>query len=1318
MSKVPPELLAHREWLGQIGQVGLVVSANVLVKHGVFIDRQRALEAQAKLRELIPEDDEQARVFGVERIFREVLGWPAELLAGGAGGPSLPESLTVALPAYEDYLKPTYAVPAPPVAVVGGDLQVPANPWLLLIDVVKPGVDLDKAAPPDAEGWRASPQARFERLLRETGVGIGILINGVSLRLVYAPKGESSGYLTFTFRYLLETQGRPMAGALCALLDEERVSALGLESQRLPALLRESRKSQNDVSTDLAGQVLEALWELVRGFQQANDSTQGHLLGEALREDSRDVYGGMLTTLMRLVFILYAEDRSLMPAGEVYQRHYSVTGLFEGLREDEARHPDTMDARYGAWAQLLALFRLIHDGGSHGALHFTARHGRLFDPDAYPFLEGRPHRTTRSTGERVAPPKVSDGVVYRVLHNLLILDGERLSYRTLDVEQIGSVYEAMMGFALEQATGPSIAVSPKHVVINLETLLEQKPGDRAKWLAEHAELKVKPEALTKAATPDDVVAALGKKVSRYTPQKLQVNALYLQPTEERRRSGSHYTPRSLTEPIVRTTFRPIFERLTDAATPDQILDLKVCDPAMGSGAFLVEACRYLAKRLEKAWEFHKSTPTVPDDEEVLTHALRLVAERCLYGVDKNVFAVDLAKLSLWLATLAREHPFTFLDHSLRHGDSLVGLSREQIACFNWDVEAQMPLLRSLIDVRVAEAQRLREQIQELATSDDVPRKEHLLRDAEDALADVRLIGDLVIASFFERDKPKERKALRAACAGMVAEWLGRDGVGRRADLAAMADGLREDTHSISPFHWQIEFPEVFTRANGGFDVFVGNPPFLGGKRISSSFGDRYRDWLVGVHPDGSANSDLVARFFRRGFDLLRKNGAFGLIATNSIAQGGTRATGLRWIRTHGGTIFNATKRLKWPGKAAVIVSIVHVHKGLLHGPFDLGGRPVERITAFLVHTGDDEDPKPLAANSGMGFIGSLVLGMGFTFDDTDKKGVTSSISRMHDLIGADVRNAERIKPFIGGEDVNDSPTHSPERWIIDFDQMSIDDARRWPDLLEICEERVKPEREAKSDEVARAPWWQYWRPRQDLYEAIAGLPTVLGLSRVSQWHVIAILKSNQVFSDRLVVFPLRSMALLAVLQSRVHEIWALFFGSTHEDRPTYTPEDCLDTFAFAANWSTDRGLEAAASAYEQFRSALMFSNDEGLTKTYNRFHDPDEHDADIVKLRELHDAMDRAVLDAYGWTDIQPRCEFILDYEDDADEDAAKPSKRKKPYRYRWPDEVRDEVLGRLLELNAKRAKDEAATLARDAPAARPGRPRGKRASAAPLLEF
>ncbi|MEN9935405.1 MAG: hypothetical protein RLZZ387_1984 [Chloroflexota bacterium] len=169
------------------------------------------------------------------------------------------------------------------------------------------------------------------------------------------------------------------------------------------------------------------------------------------------------------------------------------------------------------------------------------------------------------------------------------------------------------------------------------------------------------------------------------------------------------------------------------------------------------------------------------------------------------------------------------------------------------------------------------------------------------------------------------------------------------------------------------------------------------------------------------------------------------------------------------------------------------------------------------------------------------------------------------------------------------------------------------------------------------------------------------------------------------MFPIASFSAFCIIQSRTHEFWARFFGSTIGDGFRYTPTDCFETFPFPEGWETHLALEAAGKEYYEFRAALMVRNDEGLTRTYNRFHDPHERDPEIERLRELHAAMDRAVLDAYGWRDIPTDCEFLLDYEIDEEEWGTK----KKPYRYRWPDEVRDEVLARLLELNAKRAQEE-----------------------------
>ncbi|GMV22064.1 MAG: hypothetical protein AMXMBFR57_20130 [Acidimicrobiia bacterium] len=507
---------------------------------------------------------------------------------------------------------------------------------------------------------------------------------------------------------------------------------------------------------------------------------------------------------------------------------------------------------------------------------------------------------------------------------------------------------------------------------------------------------------------------------------------------------------------------------------------------------------------------------------------------------------------------------------------------------------------------------------------------------------------------------------------------------RGAGLQACQSALRTNANPISPFHWEIEFPEVFTRDNGGFDVFVGNPPFAGKNTMAAANREHYPVWLQALHEESHGNADLVAHFYRRAFNLLRKGGTFGLIATNTIAQGDTRGTGLRWIRHHDGTIFAARKRIRWPGEAAVVVSAVHVNKGDLSGPFDLDGRIVERITAFLFHAGGDDDPARLEENANKSFQGSIVLGMGFTFDDTDKKGIASPISLMHELIRKDPRNAERIFPYIGYSEVASSPVHSHHRYVIRFDGLPESECwNRWPDLMSILDAKVKPERLKQKDQDAKEKWWLFLRPRPELHLAIRDLKRVLVAgSQASSHFAFAFLSTTAVFSSNLTVFALDSDAEFAALQSRVHEVWARFFMSTMKDDLAYTPTTCFEPFPFPENWSRLLSLEQAGRKYYEYRAALMVDLGEGLTKIYNRFHDPNESDARIQTLRQLHEAMDHAVLDAYGWSSLRPICEFAPETAADTEQ----PAHGKVTFLYRWPDEARDEVLARLLELNTTRA--------------------------------
>ena len=878
-------------------------------------------------------------------------------------------------------------------------------------------------------------------------------------------------------------------------------------------------------------------------------------------------------------------------------------------------------------------------------------------------------------------------------------------------------------------------------------MLEQGTGNRAKWLQPRIDRNLTDtvaKGLRAAETVEDLHAALDRVQDKdATPDLVPAGALVLQPNEERRRSGSHYTPRELTEPIVRHALAPILERLRGedgrAPTPAQILDIKVCDPAMGSGAFLVETCRQLADALIDTWGAHGEMPVIPPDEDEVIHARRLVARKCLYGVDRNPMAVDLAKVSLWLSTLARDHPLTFVDHAFRHGDSLVGLSRRQIEAFHWLRDAQ-PLQKGIevgwVREHMAKATELRRRIREAGEKVSDQELHDIWHDARNEIDAVRLYGDLALAAFFAEAKPKQREAKRLEFAGAVTR-------NETVRYLSWLEEQRDADPPLAPFHWEIEFPEVLDRENSGFDAFVGNPPFAGKNAVAAGNVGGYPDWLKTRHEQSHGNADLVAHFFRRAFDLVRAGGTFGLIATNTIAQGDTRSSGLRWICEHGGEIYRATKRYQWPGEAAVVVSVLHVAKtgevrdertggrnveaadsedrhatGRFPGRRVLDGTKVDAITAFLFHRGGHADPVRLRANAGKSFVGSYVLGMGFTFDDTDKKGVASPLAEMQRLIEADPRNRDVIFPYIGGEEVNTSPTHAHHRYVISFRDFPLrrDDlgetwrdadpeqrrewlreaivpldypepvAMDWPGLVAIATENVKPERAKDNRASYRKYWWQYAEKRIDLYAAITDLKRVLVVARVGQHGSFAFLPASIVYSEQLIVFPLTTHAAFCTLQSRPHEIWARFLGSSMKDDLRYTPSDCFETFPFPHGWETHPSLESAGKAYCEHRAALMVRNDEGMTKTYNRFHDPYENDSDISQLRELHAAMDRAVLDAYGWTDIPTDCEFLLDYEIDE----ATWGRKKKPYRYRWPDPVRDEVLARLLALNAERAAEEA----------------------------
>ena len=430
----------NAEWIGNVQPVGLVLAATVLARHGLNPAEQTRADSEA-VRELLSEDDHGPALPDPWPFFTQILGWRSAQVAGAPGGPSLQADLSARVEESNTDLRPHWAV------------ADPDKGWQILVRIEGPGVDPEQRGA--LEGWEATPHQQLERLLRETGVPTGLLLTDSELRFIQAPRGETSGWLKFPLRSLSEVGGRPMLGGLKLILSSFRLHN-DAPDRRLTSLLKASRDAQAEVSTKLAAQVLGALHELLRGLHSADRARM-----EALAASRPEhLYEGLLTVLLRLVFLLYAEDRDLIPSrtdGEartLYDQGYGVRSLYARLLEDAAHNPDTMDERRGAWSRLLALFRLVHHGDRSGWIR--GRGGKLFDPEAFPFLQGQD-----SPSDQASPATVSDGCILRILDLLLSLDGERLSYRTLDVEQIGSVYETVMGFSIETA-----ALSP------VETLAE------------------------------------------------------------------------------------------------------------------------------------------------------------------------------------------------------------------------------------------------------------------------------------------------------------------------------------------------------------------------------------------------------------------------------------------------------------------------------------------------------------------------------------------------------------------------------------------------------------------------------------------------------------------------------------------------------------------------------------------------------------------------------------------------------------------------------------------------------------------------------
>lgn len=1338
----------HRQWLELVDTEGPFLSVPVITEvypqgmPALKRDRREALRAAKpafdrawdawdKNRQALGAYRE-ARDAWVSAVLVEVLGW-GDSWTQAEARPSLAEAYRAASDGIE-------AVVATPTGALMRGEQVGA--LVLVTDPVDSLRDLAN------DGWATSPIDRMAAMLRapRSNCSVGVVTDGRWWAVVSAPRdGAAASGVVDSQTWVEEPATRD---AFCELLGVRRLVG-GTDEHRLPKLFENSVLAAEEITEALGTQVRSAVELIVSALSEAFLDV-GELPAGSLAVEPQEVYEAVVTVMMRAVFLLFAEERGLLPTESLYTGSY---GLAPVLDELEARARDegeeSMDGTSLTWHRLLASSRALHGGVNAEDMRIPAYGGSLFDPERFPFL------TAADASGRLLLT-VSDRVMLHVLSSLqtarLKGGSRRLSFRDIDVEQIGYIYEGLLGYTCERAEETILGLvgkegeEPEVPLSVLESFAEKHNRDVAKaviaWIKEHQPGAKPPtaSALAKALAAEDSDAerallaitrdegmrgrlrpwiGIIRKDLRGRPVVIQRGGLVVTETPSRRNAGAHYTPRSLAEEVVKYALEPLVyspgPHETDDRTEwrlvssDRIRSLRVADIACGSGAFLVAAARFLARKLVDAWA-QEGASEADQPGEALRDAVRQVVACCLYGVDINEMAVEMCKLSLWLVSLDRDKPFSFVDNKVFVGNSLLGITDlDQLEAqhiypraatnraFEFDRAGRYTKELDVGTILDDVSRRRRELASEVDAKDparSTKTKQRLQRENEKSLATLNRVADAVVAVGLDPAIGAEPgKRLNQGYGDLIAA-LGRafpeEGTGDSALLdATLERGLtptvRTDYERWRCLHWPLAVPEVMD--NGGFDAIIGNPPFLGGQKLTGAMGANIREWFVQVLAGGQRGSaDLISYFFLRAYSLLNDHGTLGLVATNTVAQGDTREVGLDQMVKSGFAITRAIQSRSWPSQsanleyAAVWGTRDTVSPGVTAVCDDA---TVPRISTLLEPAGRVEGiPQRLVENQGVAFIGCYVLGKGFILEPEEAA----------KWIAEDSRNAEVLFPYLNGEDLNSRPDCSASRWVVDFNDRGQGEARQyelpWQHVLnEVRSERISRIGSSKSTHVDG--WWRFHRSRPVMRKAIADFDEVLVIALVSKTVMPVRVNTGQVFSHMLGVFATDSYAQQAILSSSVHQYWAIAYGSGMRNDPRYTPSDVFETFPRP---EPTEELERVGRMLDAERREIMLRRELGLTKLYNLVNDSELKagiDPDADRMRAIHVELDKAVAAAYGWEDLDLTHGF---------------HSYRKVTRWTVSPAARVEILDRLLEENHRRAAAEALTQ---------GAPRGKHGSKA-----
>ncbi|APU22204.1 Eco57I restriction-modification methylase domain-containing protein [Actinoalloteichus sp. GBA129-24] len=1310
----------HRDWLSLVEVNGPFLSLPVLIDTWPTLDaldktelpvlRQRHTRWQA--------DGASGAGDWIDYVLRDLLGW------GDALHTEELDALRMEVGEHDTTLTPDFVLAEPGAEPRGEQVR------LIGLRCAPGQVPTSRIA---GSPWAATPVDRVATLCRKHGVELGLVTDGRWWALVWAPRGGATGTAVFDAVPWAEAAERQVVRAFRSLLCRRRFFGVPDGEQLIPLLVR-SKDNQEDITDRLGVQVRQAVELLVAAVGRAE--LEERRTGEVEPRSAQEVYRASVMVMMRIVFLLFAEERGLLPAdNDLYMKSYSAGGLRAELAE-RARDSgeNVLEHGYAAWHRLLALFEAVYSGVEHPRLTMHAHDGSIFDPAGYATL----------------PRRIDDRTVLHMLsavQEVTIGRGRKaetrsVSFRSLDVEQIGYVYEGLLSFEGLRADEVVIGLIGKEgmeeevALSDLEELAAQSEDVsalaamlaelfKASKIGSAAALAKKLAPVTGVAREEQrkrLLAVNGKDHElaerllpfaelirpdlRGLPTVILPGALFVTESSLRKNTGTHYTPRFLAEEVVEGALQPLVythgplqtadESTWQPKTSAELLRLRVADIAMGSAAFLVAAARYLGDRLVEAWtrEGHELVRdyraedhvTDPDSDPVRITARRLVIEHCLYGADINEMAVEMAKLSLWLVSMDATRPFTFLDDRLVAGDSLLGItSLDQLEYLHLDPEKGREIHEDDVfgwtaGVRelVAEIAAARRRLTEIELGSDplaaLAEKRRLLAEAARRTEQVRLFADLTVGAALSRAGKGDRAVAAASvaaaqlAAGVAA---GEPGALEKAEQQR-SDWLATDqvpgSFDREPIHWPLVFPEVFE--GGGFDAVVGNPPFLGGKKISGASGGAYREYLVADLASGrKGNADLIAYFFLRTHSILGDPGQSGLIGTNTLAQGETREVGLDQIVDARFSIRAAVTGRPWPSKSAAIeYSVVWLSRSSHAMKFErwLDGRRVDGITSSLAVESRGSLPAfTLAQSAGRSFQGSTLLGTGFT--------MAPAIAA--EIVKVDPASSDVLFPYLNGKDLNSSPCGLASRWAVNFRDWSEARAQSYESCYQWLVDHVKSDRLASGSDYAAVNWWRYWRPRGDLYAAINQLDRIVVITRVSSTVVPVIVSARQVISDAIVVFATDDTAMLALLSSAPHYWWAVARASSMKADLRYTPSDVFETLPLPTLTQEMRDL---GDRLDTFRRSVMLGRQLGLTKLYNQVFSADYVDDDLTELRRIHRAIDEATVRAYGWDDL-------LDQLDHGFHPAGKDT------RYTIGPAAQREVLDRLLELNHERYAQEVA---------------------------